>query len=264
MNKPLWKITIGEGPLIATAVHDGHELRDEVAALTALSDQERLREEDPYTGKWAEIAKTHIVARSSRFEMDLNRPREKAIYQVPEDAWGLNLWKKPPSADMIQRSMAQYDAFYKEVKQLLEKKIAKHGFFLVLDLHSYNHRREGPDGSLADPENNPEVNVGTGTMERERWAPLVDRFITELKSFEFLGRNLDVRENVKFRGGNFSRWIHTNFPENGCSLAVEFKKFFMNEWDGELNQEMHKTIFQALQSTLPGLLGELKRLGARF
>ena len=264
MNHAMWKIIRGDGPLIGTAIHNGHELRDEVAAITALSDGERRREEDPYTGKWAEAVETNIVVGRSRFEVDLNRPRDKAFYRFPEDAWGLNLWKEPPGPNIIDRSINQYDTFYKEVHRLLRKKITNHGLFLVLDIHSYNHLREGPDGPIANPDGNPEVNVGTGTMDRNRWAPLVDRFISELKSFRFLGRNLDVRENVKFRGGEFPRWVHTNFPENGCALAVEFKKFFMNEWDGELNQEMYKTILQALRATLPGLAEELRRSGARF
>ena len=63
----------GEGPLIAVAVHAGHAVRAELAGLFALSADGRLREEDPYTGEWAELAPTRIVAHHSRFEVDLNR-----------------------------------------------------------------------------------------------------------------------------------------------------------------------------------------------
>ncbi|MBU0678352.1 MAG: N-formylglutamate amidohydrolase, partial [Verrucomicrobia bacterium] len=127
----------------------------------------------------------------------------------------------------------------------------------VLDIHTYNHRRNGPDGEPADPAANPEVNIGTGTMDREQWAPLADRFITDLRSFDLNGRHLDVRENVKFRGGFFSRFIHEHFPKSGCSLAIEFKKFFMNEWTGELDNAMHDQIREALASAVPGLLDML-------
>ena len=107
---------------------------------------------------------------------------------------------------------------------------------------------------------NPEVNIGTGTMNRTRWAPLVDRFIADLCAFDFLGRHLDVRENVKFKGGQFSRWIHQTFPESGCALAVEFKKFFMDEWTGKPDFEQLEAIRQALESTRPGVLEVLSRL----
>jgi len=131
---------------------------------------------------------------------------------------------------------------------------------VILDLHSYNHRRDGPDKPAADPEGNPEVNIGTGTMDRERWGPLVDHFMEDLRSFDFLGRHLDVRENVKFVGRGFPLWTHSTFPESGCTLAIEFKKFFMDEWNGEVDKVQHEAIYNALESTLAGINEELNRL----
>jgi hypothetical protein len=159
---------------------------------------------------------------------------------------------------VVVRSLAQYDAFYAEVKQVFTDLEQRFGRFVVFDLHSYNHRREGPDGPPADPIKNPEINIGTGTMNRERWAPLVDRFMADLQKFDFLGRHLDVRENIKFRGGHFARWTHHTFPKSGCVLAIEFKKFFMDEWTGEPDQTHLETIRRALQSTMPGILETLE------
>jgi len=253
MNDRTWRLVEGDGPIVATAIHDGHELRDEVAALTALSDAERLREEDPYTGEWTRIAPTQLVATRSRFEVDLNRPRDKAVYAKPADAWGLNLWKEPPSEDLLRRSLEEYDAFYAELSRVLTRLIERFGGVVVLDLHTYNHRREGPGGPEADPGENPEVNVGTGTLDRDQWAPVVDRCMAALQKYDFLGRSLDVRENVKFRGGNMSRWVNQNFDGKGCSIAIEFKKFFMDEWTGERDKRVYAEIGPVLQSTVPGL-----------
>ncbi len=75
-----------------------------------------------------------------------------------------------------------------------------------------------------------------------RWHPLADRFMSELRGFDFLGRHLDVRENVKFRGGHLSGWIHETFPDSGCALAVEIKKFFMDEWTGDADEEQTETL----------------------
>ena len=97
-------------------------------------------------------------------------------------------------------------------------------------------------------------------MDRDRWVPVVDRFITDLRQFDYRGRHLDVRENVKFRGGHFPRWIHQQFPDSGCALAIEFKKFFMDEWSGSLFPADHKAILEALRSTVPGVLEEVGRL----
>ena len=256
----LWTLKKGDGPIIATAVHDGHDLRPEVAEIMKLTEAERLREEDPYTSSWVDIVDTQIVALRSRFEMDLNRPREQAIYRDPEDAWGLDIWSTRPSDEIVERSLAQYDAYYEMLRAVCDEKRERHGKFVLYDIHSYNHRRHGEEHPEEDPIENPEVNIGTGTMERKRWAPLVDRFIADLREFDFMGRRLDVRENVKFKGGNQVRWLHNNYPESGVGLAIEFKKFWMDEWTGEKDAEMIAELGRALRSTLPGVLEELKKL----
>jgi N-formylglutamate amidohydrolase len=186
----------------------------------------------------------------------LNRARHKAIYLEPADAWGLQVWKTDPSPEIIARSLAEYDAFYAEVERLFTNLAEQFGKFVVFDLHTYNYRRKGVN-SPADPLLNPEVNIGTGAMNRDRWAPVVDSFIADLSAFDFLGRQLDVRENIRFRGGHFSRWIHQTFPNTGCALAIEFKKFFMDEWTSEPDKVQLKAIYQALASTVPGIVEAL-------
>ncbi|MCB0192204.1 MAG: N-formylglutamate amidohydrolase [Anaerolineae bacterium] len=254
----IWELHRGDSPLVATAIHDGHAVRPEVATLMKLSEPERLREEDPFTRRWATVADTRLIGLHSRFEVDLNRPRDKAVYIVPEDAWGLHVWHEKPPESIVERSLQQYDAFYAAAQQLFTALEQKFGRFVVFDLHSYNHRREGPDGPLANPEENPEVNIGTGSVNHDRWGHIVDRFMADLRAFDYLGGHLDVRENVKFQGGNFARWTHANFPQSACVLAIEFKKFFMDEWTGEPDPTHLEAIEQALASTVPGVLEALQ------
>ena len=254
------KISVAEdGPIVAAAIHDGHDVRADIGPLLAVPDDVRLREEDPYTGAWTIVGHSRIVGTHSRFQVDLNRPRDKAVYRRPEDAWGIRVWHDEPSEEHVRRSLEEYDAFYAEAHRLLTRVAQNHRRFVVFDLHTYNHRRSGPAGQPAPSEGNPEVNIGTGTMDRALWAPLVDRFIKDLGSFDFGGRQLDVRENVKFQGGQFSRWVHESFPGTGCSLAIEFKKTFMDEWTGELSTAEHDRILPALHSTVPGVLEELTK-----
>jgi hypothetical protein len=252
-----WDGVLGPGPLVAVALHNGHRLREDLTAIVELDEETRLREEDPYTGEWTAIAPTRLVAQRSRFAFDLNRPRDTAIYRRPEDAWGHKLWKGELPEESARRSLAEYDAFYAELGTILREKQRGHGRFVVLDLHSYNHMREGPDGPPADPEANPQVNVGTGSMDRERWGRLVDRFIADLHGFAFPGGRLDVRENVKFRGRRLAAFVHETFPESGCALAVEVKKFFMDEWTARRDERLFRSVEDALRSTVPGLLAEL-------
>jgi len=257
----IWRLEEGEGPLVAAAVHDGHALRPDIRRLLALNEDERLYEEDPFTASWTGIAENRVIATHSRFQVDLNRPRRRAVYRTSEDAWGLDVWKEALPEEAVERSLAEYDAFYASVEKLLQKLRTRFGCFFVFDLHSYNHRRSGPAGSPASSVDNPDVNIGTGTMDREYWAPVVDSLIAELRAFDFPGGGLDVRENVKFKGGHFPLWIHNNFPRTGCAVAVEFKKFFMDEWSGELDKQKHRAIFQALQGTVPAVRAALSNLG---
>lgn len=256
----IWQLQERETPLLAAAIHNGHLVRDEVLEIFGLSEAERLREEDPWTGTWTQLGGSSVIGLRSRFEIDLNRPRDQAVYREREDAWGLEVWVDGIPESLVERSLGEYDRFYSEMERLLTRKAARHGRFVVYDLHSYNHRRDGPGSPPADQEKNPDINVGTGTMNRSLWTPLVDRFIDDLRSFDYFGRQLDVRENVRFRGGNFPRWIHQTFPAAGCALAIEVKKIFMDEWTGEADPTRVEKIHEAILATVPGVLDELSRL----
>jgi N-formylglutamate deformylase len=257
IDSTYYTITRGDSPLIATAIHSGHEVRHNISNLFALAAEERLREEDPFTDHWVEITDNRIIGHNSRFELDLNRSRDKAIYIKPEDAWGLNVWKDELSKEFAEESLAHYDRFYADVKQLLTEVQQKHGCFIVYDLHSYNHKRDGAEGPAADPKQNPEVNIGTGNMDRRKWAPVVDAFTNSLKRYDFHGRQLDVRENVKFEGGHFMRWIHDNFGDNACVMSIEFKKFFMDEWTGKPDYGQVEEIKKALSQTITPVLAAM-------
>jgi N-formylglutamate deformylase len=248
--RPLCQFADFPDQVIATAIHAGHELSPEIAARTALDDATRLREEDPHTDLLTAIGGATVVARRSRFEVDLNRPREQAVYRVPEDAWGLDLWVEPLSDREIQQSLESYDDFYTQLGHHLDE-VAARGPFVVLDLHSYNHRRYGADAPPQAVAENPEINVGTGSLDGARWGGVVDAFVAALP-------DRDARENVRFRGGELSRWVNTRYREQGCALAIEFKKTFMDEWTGTLDDEHLEALRDDLAATVPALASALQ------
>ncbi|MCY1552957.1 hypothetical protein D9M68_893920 [compost metagenome] len=99
-------------------------------------------------------------------------------------------------------------------------------------------------------------------MDRFRWADVLDPFIESLRSFQFDGRSMDVRENVAFEGrGEQTRFVHENFPDTGCAIAIEFKKVFMDEWTGEADTAKIEALRRMLTSSLPVLLDRLKARG---
>jgi N-formylglutamate amidohydrolase len=257
-NDRLWVEQVGDGPVVATAIHAGHEVRRDLLPLLAIDEPTRAREEDPYTDALIKVVPSWIAFRRSRFEVDLNRPREEAVYMAPEMAWGLQVWNRPLGKTEIRRSLQEYDTFYEELYHLLKKIEKRYGCFVVFDLHSYNYRRRGPHEPPEDPKENPDVNVGTGSLDRRRCGPIVQRFITDLRNYDFLGHHLDVRENVKFKGRQLAQWIHEKFPKSSCALAIEFKKIFMDEWTGVADIDQVEEIRKALHATLPGIMEELR------
>lgn len=229
-----WNVSVADGPVVATAIHDGHAMRPALRRLSALSAAERMREEDPLTGLLTTVGDVRVQVPTSRFEVDLNRPREGAVYARPEDAWGLDLWRAPLPADEMERSLAAWDRFYAMVTELIERLLERWQAVLLVDLHSYNHRRDGPGARPADAGGNPDIELGVTTADPERWGEATRRFGDVLRSHPVAGREPDVRENVRFpTGGHFPEWVYARWGGRVCTISPEYKKTFMDEWTGE-------------------------------
>jgi len=226
-GEPAFRITPGHGSVIAFALHAGHVVRQELDAYIALSEDDRLREEDAFTALMAPEGVPLVEVLRSRFEVDLNRPRGRAVYHGPHDAWGMDLYLQTPPVEEHSLSLAVYDEFYESAYRVLSQMERDQGRFVVLDLHSYNHRRAGSAAQPAPAELNPEVNLGTGRIPRDRWSPVIEGFMSSMTDHAF-----DCRENVRFKGGHFSQWVSDVFPDTGVTLAIEFKKTYMDEWTG--------------------------------
>ncbi|MBJ3786838.1 N-formylglutamate amidohydrolase [Devosia sediminis] len=257
----LWSFERGRSPLVGTAIHDGHHVWPDLMEAMALDEAGRLREEDPFTAEMIADIANRVVVHRSRFEVDLNRPSEGAVYLTPEQAWGLQVWRSAPEGERLQALLAQHAAYYAMLKAFLESIVAEHHRFVLLDMHSYNHRRDGADAAPTDPDKAPVINIGTFSMDRARWAHVLDPFMDALREQTVMGHKLDVRENIAFEGrGEQTRFVHEHFPETGCAIAVEFKKVFMDEWTGEPDRMVIAELRAAIAASLPVLV---EALGAR-
>lgn len=242
-------------PIIATAIHDGHLLATPLLGNMHLQEHERFREEDPYTSYLADLSVSRVLVETSRFQTDLNRRREEAIYRKPEDAWGLTVWEPMLPEPAVNQLLVEYDRFYSEIAQLIQWTIDLFGKFVVLDIHSYNHRRETPLATASIIEN-PEVNIGTA-HNHDKWRWLGQKLTRFLAHHQIDELFVDVRENVKFKGGGFSEWINRHYGEYGCVLSLEFKKTFMDEWTGRVYIDHLRQLRSMLVGCIPFLLDKL-------
>src|SRR5256885_3483644 len=166
-----WTSVEGGGPLVACAVQAGSQVRSEALRHMAIRRRQRFVEEDPCTDELTAVAPTSLVVHRSRFEVDLNRARKRAVYRTPGDAWGLTVWRGPLPAAVRQRSLRLYDRFYADLSGVLTRAGAGGQPFVVLDLHSYNHRRGGPRAPPAPPAGDPPINTGAGSALPGRGGP---------------------------------------------------------------------------------------------
>lgn len=222
-------------PLLATAIHNGDQMPLELLDICGISEAERFREEDPYTSEFAELFPNHAVVHTSRFAIDLNRSPEKAVYLTPEDCWGLPVRSAPVPADLLGRLNHDYSAWYQLMRYQIDRMLQSHPFLVVLDLHSFNHRRGGADAEPDSQALNPDIIIGRSNLQQSHY-PAAQSLCNLLNGVSYLGKPLDCRQDVKFTGGYLSRWLNHHYSDRLICLAIEFKKTFMDEWSGKLDQ----------------------------
>ncbi|NTZ42161.1 N-formylglutamate amidohydrolase [Altererythrobacter sp. SALINAS58] len=230
-DNPPWDLMIQDGPVMTTAIHAGHIIRKSLQPWLEIENGDRLREEDPLTDYFMAGGDTVFRANRSRFEFDLNRPAETAVTVDPDDTWGLKIWNPDMPEAEKQTSLALHAEFYRLMAERVEAMIARHGRILVLDLHSYNHRRDGAEADAAPQAGNPDIDLGATTLDKAIYGDLLDRFADGLRSRKVVGKTPDVRVNVRWEdGGNFPEWLHAEYGDAACVITLEYKKIFMDEW----------------------------------
>jgi len=218
------------------AVHDGHQFRTELWDNCLHTEYERWYEEDPCTKQMVQSMPMVIAGCDSRFEYDLNRAPDNAIY---EDAWGKQLWKQPLAQDQKEKSLAKHHSFYQVVHALISKMEQKYGAAIVYDMHSYNWKRW--DRPV------PVVNLGTGNIDNKRFSAFAKAWCNELSAIE-LPHN---RINDTFQGnGYFLKYITKNF-DNTLVLATEFSKIYCDECEYKLYPEVVAAIEEQMKTLLP-------------
>src|SRR3546814_18385998 len=79
----------------------------------------------------------------------------------------MKVWSAPPGHGLVKRSLAIHRAFYRMMGGMLDEIEREHGRFVLLDIHSYNYRRAGPDGDPAPQDEAPDINIGTFSIDRK-------------------------------------------------------------------------------------------------
>ncbi|MCF7560100.1 N-formylglutamate amidohydrolase [Sabulilitoribacter multivorans] len=228
-------------PYVCGAVHDGHQFRKELWKSCLHTEYERWYEEDPETKNMVKSHPIVIAGCDSRFEYDLNRSPESAIYF---DAWGKQLWKYPLSEVMINKSLEKHSNFYKVVHTLIETIEFKFGFCTVYDMHSYNWKRWDREV--------PTWNLGTSNIDNNRFGAVVESWRQSLSEIRFPNNIKSTSKiNDTFQGnGYFLKYITQNF-KNTLVLATEIAKVYCDEYDQIIYPEVVHAVETELVKRIP-------------
>jgi len=206
-------------PYACAAIHDGHQFRKELWENCLHTEYDRWYEEDPKTKNMVISLPILIAGCDSRFEYDLNRPPEEAVF---ETAWGKQLWKSPLPKIQKQQSLQKHNAFYRVVNALILKLEQKFGFAIIYDMHSYNWKRWDREV--------PTWNLGTSNIDSERFGSDIESWRLSLSEIK-LPNNIKSTAliNDTFQGnGYFLKFITKTF-NNTLVLATEIAKVYCDE-----------------------------------
>ncbi len=110
-----------------------------------------------------------IAGRDSRFEYDLNREPDNAIYG---DAWGKKLWKNPLTEKERKLSLKKHKTFFRVLHALIGQIEKNFGKAIVFDMHSFNLKRWDREV--------PTWNLGTVNIDNERFGTLATSWCQKL------------------------------------------------------------------------------------
>jgi hypothetical protein len=245
--------------VLALAPHAGHDVRPELLRLMVASDAQRLTEEDPGTERLLEPFPVAIHTAVSRFEVDFNRPRTTCVYTTPDTCWGVQLYGRLPASAVLERSRARHDEVWAAIDALVDDTVARFGFCVLLDFHSYCFRRSDPSAIWWEHPERPVFNLGThGTHPRFR--ALNTALLGALRPLVWQGRPVTAGENVVVSGGAVHKRQQGRHPGRVVVPSLEVLKVFMDEHSGEFYEPDFTRLVQQVCAAWSAVLDRLPEL----
>ncbi len=260
LSFPTHTLVPGTSPLVISVPHAGTGLPPELASqLTPLA--LTVPDTDWHVGELygfaAALGTTVIVARQSRYLIDLNRPPDDAALYTAAPQTGLcpalSFAGEPlyldgraavPAAEAARRRTLYWQPYHAELRAQLNAARAKHGYALLLDAHSI--RSVVPrlfEGRL------PDINIGTNDG-RSCSPRLTEALRARLEAMPRWSHVVDGR----FKGGHITR--HYGQPAQGVhALQIELAQCsYMDEAEGAYHAARAAPLQELLQALLKALL----------
>jgi hypothetical protein len=226
-------------PLIGLAVHAGHRLREELSTKMGVDEDDRRYDEDTHSDFFIEDFPVQLIGLDSRYEYDIDRKREQAVYLKPFQCWGKKVWQTPPSKGELEISYQKYDEAHELIEFFVEQMLAYFHKAVVLDLHTYSYKRQMYGARSAAL---PLFNVGSSQLDRKKQAKILDALLEGLRKVHLPGIPVIALENDLFKGdGAVATHLVGKFPE-AAVVPLDIKKVFMDETTGEIDDPLARKL----------------------
>lgn len=238
--------------IIGVAPHWSHRVREQLRPKLAIGDAERLYDEDPHTERFLGPFATVLAPNQSRYEIDVNRPPDVALYTRPELAWGKKVWGEELDRYERERSLEIWYEFHGFLDAVVEDSIERFGRALLFDIHSFNYQRSGPVDWREHPD--PTINLGTAHLRTDdEGEEILDWIRRRLDAFTVLGVECSFDEDAVFYGGYISRRLSRTYGPRCITVSVEFKKVFMDARSGEPDRDVLDELVEQMDALVHDL-----------
>ena len=229
----VYSLHAGVSPLLISVPHDGREVPDEIlAAMTPCA--RTLPDTDWHVARLYEFCKSigasMLVARYSRYVVDLNRSSDNEVLYAGKTTTGLCATETfagdaiyedgqaPGAEDRDARIVRFWQPYHDALAAELERLRAQHGYALLWDAHSIASIVPRLfDGEL------PQLNLGTNSGQScpQPLAEAVERVARQSP--------YSTVSNGRFRGGYITR--HYGQPSSACyAIQMELsQRCYMDE-----------------------------------
>ena len=233
-------------PYIAVAIHAGHHVRKELLPFMAIDSDMRKFEEDTATDLMIKGLNNAVWSLESRAVYDINRSKDMALPLTPEKFWGTRVYKSLPTPEMNQKSLENYESFYKFMETSVASILNRFGLCIIYDIHSYNISRQQTKGIECPPV----FNLGTALLDKSQWNRAIELWLEQLSAISLPGIKTSVAENHVFSGREeFCRRL-SSLDQRILVLPTEVSKVYMNEKKGSLYPDMLLSVKNGLQNAI--------------
>jgi len=204
-----YEFSAGHLPLLVSVPHDGREIPDAIAARLS-APALALPDTDWHVARLyafcRDLGASMLVARCSRYVVDLNRPRDDASLYPGQATTGLcptktfegdpvyQSGKEPDAGEIRDRITRYWRPYHARIAQYVEATLESHGYALIWDAHSI-----ASELPLLFPGRLPVLNIGTN--DGTSCAPVIQDAIFGVAA----GSPFSHVLNGRFRGGYITR-----------------------------------------------------------